>query len=595
MKYVFLKPLYVLILGLFFCSLFLTVSSVEKGEIYNYNGIPGCRCFINCACGTRYENPFENDYKRSSKDYEDHYFKKSNAVWHSFLDKLHESWNGGPSTIYINHLFGLDNRRFNMLSEYLNAVEDYKKDMRKEANKFIKFDQKEIDKINNDRFFKDLVALDKLKKSIEKTNEKLAHSLKVLSSIPEEIIPLYYQIISSCPHKGAHNLALTYNEGFFGFITGDYETSLEKINEFVVFAETSESHKALLDSKIYQTQGESLLEVGLYHEAIVVLTKAIEQDSTNKEAYFSRAAAHFETGDFDLAVFDYLSSEAKKDFAKVEAKVSDKFSSALMSAVLEGGKESAIEFVPSLCSTAYGLGECLWSFAQQPQDAAINFCNACYEAGSAVTDYIRNLDQEKIEGLADEVLQVYQKFDSLSDAEKGQAIGYCVGKYGVDIFAGGATFKCVSAVKNLKNANRLCNLEALAASEANREAMTIAALKHAAERESFFKNVRIHWDKQNKHVPGKHNFEKGRGTILLEVEEFEVLVKNHVGTGAKVTGNFGSSVYKERVDFGKIIGEYALKVEGQPTRYFPTTNGIITYAKDGSVHVFPSRPSLFVE
>lgn len=325
------------------------------------------------------------------------------------------------------------------------------------------------------------------------------------------------------------------------------------------------------------------LEVGLYHEAIIALTKAIEKDPVNKEAYFSRAAAYFETGDFDLAVFDYISSEAKKDLVQVEPKVSGEFSSALISAVLEGGKESAIEFVPSLCSTAYGLGECLWSFAQQPQDATINFCNACYEAGSAVTEYIKNLDQEKIEGIADEVLLVYQKFDSLSDAEKGQTIGYCVGKYGVDIFAGGATVKCVAAIRNLKNANRLCNLESMAVSEANREAITTAALKHAADRENFLKNITIEWDKQNKHIPGKHNCESGKSFLIHKNPEN--ILKLCAGKGKKVRGNIGEPGYQEIVDFGVHIG-YNVDQNGIETL---TTWGKIHYSKNGA-HIVPTFP-----
>ena len=412
-----------------------------------------------------------------------------------------------------------------MLSEYLAVLEDYKVNMKKEADKYIKNDQKEIERINDNRFFKDVKDLERLKKSIEQTNKKLTNSMRILSSIADEIIPLYEQIISYCPHKGPPNLALIYNEGFLGFITGNYEFSLDRMNEFVVFAETNANHQNLMNSKIYQNQGKSLLEVGSYHEAIRALSKAIEKDPANKEAYFCRAAANFEVGNFDSAVNDYIFSNSQKDLLKVESKTSSEFSSALLNSILEGGKGAAIDFVPSLCNTAYGLGKCLWNFVQQPVHSTTNFCNACYDAGEAVTEYLKNIDQERIESVADEIKELYQKFDILSDSEKGQAIGYCLGKYGVDIFAGSATIKCVSAVKNLKNANRLANLEAIVASEANREALAIAASKHTTERENFLRNVKIHWDKQNKHIPGRHNFEIGRGTILLETEEFEMLVK----------------------------------------------------------------------
>lgn len=205
--------------------------------------------------------------------------------------------------------------------------------------------------------------------------------------------------MSSCPHKGTYNLALSYNKGLVYLQKGNFEASLEKINEFVIFAETSESKERLLNSKIYQQQGESLLEVGLYHEAIAALTKSIAKDPKNKDAYFSRAAANFEIGDFDSAIQDYRSSEAGTESLKIELKTPGDFRSALISSILEGGKIAAIDFVPSLCNTACGLGKCLWGFTQAPIDSSVNFCNACYEAGEAVAEYLKNLDQKAIEGL----------------------------------------------------------------------------------------------------------------------------------------------------------------------------------------------------
>src|SRR5207253_2661443 len=100
-----------------------------------------------------------------------------------------------------------------------------------------------------------------------------------------------------------------------------------------------------------------------------------------------------------------------------------------------------------------------------------------------------------------------------------------------------------------------------------------------------------HWDKQNKHIQGKHNFIVGGGRITLDPKDLEMLVKEHLGTGQRVTGELGMQGYKERINFGVIIGEYALKVEGQPIQYIPTSKGIITYAKDGTVHVYPTNPT----
>jgi len=39
------------------------------------------------------------------------------------------------------------------------------------------------------------------------------------------------------------------------------------------------------------------------------------------------------------------------------------------------------------------------------------------------------------------------------------------------------------------------------------------------------------------------------------------------------------------VDFGEVIGDFVEDGVGTPT-----TNGIITYAGDGSIHIIPARP-----
>ena len=59
------------------------------------------------------------------------------------------------------------------------------------------------------------------------------------------------------------------------------------------------------------------------------------------------------------------------------------------------------------------------------------------------------------------------------------------------------------------------------------------------------------------------------------------------GKGKVVNGlPLGSAGCKERVDFGRVIGEYISK-EGVRAS---TTKGMIIYAKDGSIHIVPAAP-----
>lgn len=400
----------------------------------------------------------------------------------------------------------------------------------------------------------------------------------------------FLKIYNNCIFEHS-NLAARYERGKILFDRGLYENCLSDIQIIITSGEWYGTDFDVNTRKdLLLVQGNAQLEENLYEDAIDTLSNLTRRDPKNKEAYFNRACAYFEKGDFDLALEDYLKSDKTNDIEKRNSKVSEQFRSSLFSGLIDGGKEAAVEFVPSLCGTAYGLGECLWCFVQAPIKSSIEFCNACAETSEAVVDYLRTIDKDAIEKLVDEVKHLYRKFDELTDDEKGQAIGYCIGKYGVDIFIGGTTLKCASAVKKLKNANRLANFEALAASETSKEAIKAVAITKASEREAFFKNVKINKEKQNKHIQGKHNFKSDGGIITIPENELELLLKNYAGKGQKVVGELGSAGYKERVDFGYIIGQYALKVEGQQIQYLPTTKGIITYAKDGTAHLYPSNP-----
>ena len=85
--------------------------------------------------------------------------------------------------------------------------------------------------------------------------------------------------------------------------------------------------------------------------------------------------------------------------------------------------------------------------------------------------------------------------------------------------------------------------------------------------------------KQGKHIPGHKNFIPGRSPLTHP--DPQKLVNQFAGKGQPVgTVSRGRPGFKERIDFGEIIGE----INGQPT-----SNGIIHYSKDG-VHIVPANP-----
>jgi filamentous hemagglutinin len=92
--------------------------------------------------------------------------------------------------------------------------------------------------------------------------------------------------------------------------------------------------------------------------------------------------------------------------------------------------------------------------------------------------------------------------------------------------------------------------------------------------------------KQGKHVPGHNNYLPGRSRLTHP--EPQALVDRLAGSGQQA-GNVqrGAAGFKERVNFGEVIGEYVDEATGVSS---PTTNGIIIYAQDGTVHIVPVRP-----
>jgi hypothetical protein len=84
---------------------------------------------------------------------------------------------------------------------------------------------------------------------------------------------------------------------------------------------------------------------------------------------------------------------------------------------------------------------------------------------------------------------------------------------------------------------------------------------------------------QGKHIPGHNNYIPGRSPLTHNNPQG--LLDDFAGKGQPVNNvPRGQPGFKERVDFGQVIGE----VNGKPT-----TKGIIHYSKDGA-HIVPANP-----
>lgn len=405
-----------------------------------------------------------------------------------------------------------------------------------------------------------------------------------LESFREDFFLLYNNCLTQHPHPKIH-----YELGLLLWHSGEISASLEQIQLLITLALSDPfKNKNILTSEVYQQEGEAYASLGIYDKAIESLSQAIEKDPLNREAYFQRASAYFEIGNFDNALDDYLASKKRENIVEKLRAPSD-FAQALLSGLKNGSQESVSEFFPSLLYSAYGLSKGLWAIAQDPINQTINFTNACHETAELTVQFCKNLDWEKLEGYSVEIRHLCEKYHQLSNIEKGQLIGYAIGKYGVDILAPCTTMRGIATFKKLKEANQLCNLEALTVSNSNKIIRTKAEI-HALERSNAFKTVPYNFDSHNKHVLGHNDFTLGKS--IWEHPDPEMLLKKHACTGnpRRFDGTPGVPGYQEDVDFGVHIGRW---VSEDRTMSAPTTKGRIHYAKKGA-HIVPISPETII-
>lgn len=332
---------------------------------------------------------------------------------------------------------------------------------------------------------------DATRQAIGNTTKALDDIYEKLGQINEKFSDLYSDCLDYHPHPKIY-----YERGMTKMHAGRIEEALSDISNLMELANDGLfDSDEILTSEMYRQEGEIYADLGIYDKAIFSLSKAIEKDPSNKDAYFQRAAAYFETGAFDLALNDYLTSEKGKNISPVNTKASKEFKDAFLSALSNGAKEAAIDFIPSLIDVGYTL------ISTPPDVIAMNLAGACYNLMKVTGSYLKDVDWSRVEGplnyqfstalMEPGLKRLYENMHHLSEAEQGRLLGYAIGKYGTDIVMGTATFKVLSAAMrysvachNLREANRMYALEILSAPGTRAE--TIAA---ASERAALKKSA----------------------------------------------------------------------------------------------------------
>jgi tetratricopeptide (TPR) repeat protein len=412
-------------------------------------------------------------------------------------------------------------------------------------------------------------------------NNKVIQNLNRLYKLIDEIGPDFYRLYTQCLNSHPHP-KIYFERGMTSFYQGDYLDALDDIKTFI---QTTPSDDKTINAEVYFKEGSIYAELGLYEKAVEALNQAIHKDPQHKEAYLERAACYFEMGQFDSCIEDYLKSGIKQSNDQVLSENNYQFSLGLTQGILKGGAHAGLDYIPSLLSSTYGIGQGLWAFSQSPLQASLEFIQSV----KGLIVFIQETTAlDLLKELAPELKIVIEQWDTLDEQTKGYQIGTVIGKYGIEIFAGSSLSKGIAYYKQLKRANNLLLYESMALNKEVKEIIKIEALKRADARKSILKssNLKIQWDKQGKHIEGHRNFMPTKS--ILEHKDPQRLVNKYAGSGISVRGTPGVPGYQEIVNFEEFIG-YAVSEDG--AKKVSTTWGTIHYAKDG-VHIVPKNPKV---
>jgi len=283
------------------------------------------------------------------------------------------------------------------------------------------------------------------------------HFCSIILESQNEIQDSFLDLCTKCLKKHPH-LKIYYERGMVLFNQGDNLVALDDIRKLITYAEKHKYHE-FLTSNLYLQEGQLLNESLSYDDAIIALTKAIEKDPKNQEAYFERAISYFEIGDFSKALSDYLASgihTKTADHVLVGKLKYINFGQGIIRGIWKGGQDSVTEFVPSLLSCYRGISRGVWAFVSNPIIVSHDFINsAC-----ACIEYIKNHTQkEKLSKLVPEIQACLSRWNHLDDELKGIHIGHVIGKYGIDIFLGAGSVKAMRLYRDLRRANVVMTLE----------------------------------------------------------------------------------------------------------------------------------------
>ncbi len=252
-----------------------------------------------------------------------------------------------------------------------------------------------------------------------KTVETINSIYKVLDELCPEFLKLYSQCLKKHPHPKIY-----YERGMVFFHQGMTLDALGDIRALLDWARLNHQED-LLTSELYLQEGTIYSELGLYDKAVEGLSLAIDKDPNNKEAYYERAGAYFELGDFDLSLKDYLASEITPQAPLSNSIDLVPFSLGLTRGLVKGGMQAGTEFIPSLLASANGIGHGLWAVAQEPVQSSLAFAEAVQDCFIFIKEHA---SKKTLKHLVHEFKELIEAWNDLGIEKRGEVLGLAFGR-----------------------------------------------------------------------------------------------------------------------------------------------------------------------
>ncbi len=204
-------------------------------------------------------------------------------------------------------------------------------------------------------------------KEINELKENYPKNVARLQKAEKKINHLYEEIFAWCAEHHDEPGAY-YQRGLQQFYLGKMEDAVDNMANFIKLAEKDTD--IVLPPTAHVFTGKIQAEMGLYHDAINTLSKVIENDPANKEAYLERAFAYFETGDFSLSLNDFITSGYKRSCEDTLQHNVDYaaglIAGGLVAGSLQGTAQAVAEMPYLVFDSLRGLSHALWSATCKP-------------------------------------------------------------------------------------------------------------------------------------------------------------------------------------------------------------------------------------